>query len=134
MSIVEKINSANKLKERVILLRKRRIEKDDGGLEEKFEEVTSVWARVKPCYPSGFPSGAASRKGAGLESILAEQEGNHYFLVMRNLYGSDARHAEINALRWKYKILDIPMPLRLDESGAWLSGVAVDQGKGCLYG
>ncbi len=115
MQQIEKI-----LRHRVTLIEKRWKELDDGSFCEELIDLGMVWARLAPTTSESLEKQHEWHKNKGKPVI------GLYQVDMRKYFSCNARHAKINALRFEHRVLDILYPLRFDENGYWLTGIAAD--------
>lgn len=121
--MIKKHHGTNLLKERVKLFCKKWIEQSDGCFVKELQDFGDVWMRLV-CMQSG-----------DVEKFH-EWQGNKqkkpkflYKIAMRKYFNSIARHAMVNALGWKHKVLDIVSPMQVNEENTLFEGIAADYGE-----
>lgn len=111
------------LKHRVIFLQIHYQEDEEGNAVEFYTEKEKRWASVLPLSMNKQP----------LEGFLGHVDFSKiiglYKIVMRNNYSRNARHAYLNTLRWKDKILNLFYQFNEDVSERWLYTIAFDCGR-----
>ena len=115
--------TANCLNERITFLKRVVRQTPEGDYQETWKEIGQFWAMIKPMSVS-----IREQKNAWDVMDIQKMKGL-YFLAMRKNIDRNALHADLSAISWNHKILDILIPFRLSSSKNFLEAIFVDRGK-----
>jgi head-tail adaptor len=115
--MIKKSHLIKKLKDRIELFERKIIKNDQGQEIETWHKNCEVWAEIK-AFRKFFPNIN--------ESIFEPKTKIFYKIAMRKLDISNAGHAELRRLTYKYKILDIIDSWIESVDGSWLEALAVE--------
>jgi hypothetical protein len=111
------------LRIRAELLRATPQEDDDGQITYTYAVLGTVWCAVERVEKTPYENMAKQSVTAGCKVI------RFYKIIMRRYFSRDARHAYINALRFKGKVLPILAPFEQDGEGIFYQAIAADLGR-----
>jgi hypothetical protein len=118
-----KNNNAAVLRHYVQLLRITQSQNSEGQIKEIKEDLGWVWTRVKPLQ------GEDTKPDNPPPKIGLRYDRRRYKIVMRKYFNSNARHAYINGLRYKKRVLDIVIPFQsMDDF--WYEAVGIERSEG----
>ncbi len=121
--MLKKHHSTNLFKERITLFHKKWIEQSDGCFIQELQSFGTSWARLIPLQSVDVEKfhewyGNKQRKPKFL-----------YKIAMRKYFNSIARHADVNALGLKHKILEVISSMQINEEKTLLECIAADYGE-----
>jgi head-tail adaptor len=94
------------LRDRVVLLKRRVVEEEDGSFKEHWTEGDSVWAQIIPCV---------TRETLGEEWNTLTPSHAKYKVMMR------FRHGRFMRIKWDEKILALLCPPLIDQRRKWMT-------------
>jgi|GEM_PF-2403905 len=124
MTVAKRTLLINDLRERVTLFNRKIVQNDDGNMEEIYDPITTVWAKIEAI------SGPAKITPDVWHEMESYKINGIFKIVMRKINDRIARHAYLYALGWNHKVLDILIPFQEQENKRWLEGIAVEYRKG----
>ena len=115
--------TAGCLRERITFLKRVLIQTSEGDYQETWKELGEVWAMIKPIS-------AFNRQQGDVWHVMESQKAKGlYRVAMRKNINRNALHADLLAIIWKGKILDILFPFQLSSSNGFVETVVADHGK-----
>jgi hypothetical protein len=126
--VIKKQHRTKEFTERIELMRETIKEGENGQITYTYEGLGHSWCNVNIITKNPTENVIKPNVTEGLSPLFV------YLISMRKYFNSDARHAYINTLRFKHKLLTIVVPFHRGQKENLYQCYAADLNRECCDG